>query len=176
MIKGYKRLTSEILHENPYWSYMHDTYSLQDNQQKADYFYVNSLGSTIIIPCIDEQHFVLVHQYRYLNQKYSLEFPGGGIPQEVQPQQNASKELKEETGYVAEYMEHIGTFNPYKGVTNELCYVFVAKNLQAYSSDPEKTEDIRTTILHRDEIVHAIKKGEIWDGMTLAAWTLFFQL
>lgn len=138
MIKDYKRLTSEILHENPYWSYMHDTYSLQDNQHKADYFYVNSLGSTIIIPCIDEQHFVLVHQYRYLNQKYSLEFPGGGIPQGVLPQQNASKELNEETGYVAEYMEHIGTFNPYKGVTNELCYVFVAKNLQAYSSDPEK--------------------------------------
>jgi len=97
MIKGYKRLTTEILHENPYWSYMHDTYSLKDNQQKADYYYVNSLGSTIIIPCIDDQHCVLVHQYRYLNQKYSLEFPGGGIPQGVLPQQNAGKELKEET-------------------------------------------------------------------------------
>jgi len=62
---------------------MHDTYVLPDELHKGDYYYVHSNGSTIVIPCLDEDHFVLVKQFRYLNQKESLEFPGGGLQNDV---------------------------------------------------------------------------------------------
>lgn len=87
--------------------------------------------------------------------------------------ENAREELKEETGYEANNMTEIGIFNPFNGVTNEICNVFLAMNLEKSEPDPDRSEEFEIIELDKEKVFEYIRTGEIWDGMTLASWMLY---
>jgi 8-oxo-dGTP pyrophosphatase MutT (NUDIX family) len=173
MSSKFETLSSRTIYKNPYWEYCVDDYILPSGN-KREYHYVSTRGSTFIIPEIDNDTFILTRQWRYLNNRYSIEFPGGGIEEGLTANENAAKELAEETGYSAGVLVYLGENNPYNGVTNEMCQVFIARNLIPCISKPDESEEIEIIRLNRIEILKLIKKGEIWDGMTLAAWAMYF--
>jgi 8-oxo-dGTP pyrophosphatase MutT (NUDIX family) len=168
----YKTLSSETIYKNPYWDYNYDRYILPDGNE-GNYHYVKSRGSTIIIPKHNNNTFTMVRQYRYLNKRQSLEFPGGGIKKGLNPIENAIEELKEETGLLPQNLELIGEYNPFNGVTDEICYTYLATGLTFTDSEPEPSEEFEIVSIEFDQIVDFIRKGKIWDGMTLAAWALY---
>ncbi len=170
--KPFSQISSKALFTNPYWDLFFDEYRLPDDSI-GEYYYVNSRGSTMVIPQLANSNFLLVNQYRYLNQKESLEFPGGGIEAGLIPEENALKELEEETGFTAKSMNLIGKFNPFNGVTNEICYVFYAKDLVNIGSKPEITEQIELVELSSEQIKNQIKSNKIWDGMSITSWYLY---
>ncbi len=172
MTEKYKTVSSKILFSNPYWDYYFEKYILPSGNE-GDYHYVKSRGATMVVPLSSSNTFILTRQYRYLNQRFSIEFPGGGIKQGLTPIDNAKEELLEETGYSAGYIKKIGEFNPFNGVTNEICSIFAAKDLTLLGSKPEESEEIELIELTGKEIIELISRNEIWDGMTLAAWALF---
>lgn len=170
--KKYKTLSSRLIFSNPYWDYRKDEY-ISPNLETTDFHFVDSKGACMIIPVLDNNTFVLVRQYRYLNKRFSVEFPGGGLKRSLSLIENALKELEEESGFTSNSMKVIGEFNPYNGVTNEICSVFIARELIKIKSNPDKTEEFEIICLEEKEIFDRIKSNEIWDGMTLAAWSLF---
>lgn len=172
MIQPLKRISSEEKVRNPYWSYKLDTY-MRPNGTPGDYHYVHSPGSVLIVPRLGNNSFVLLRQYRYLNQRESIEFPGGGIKPDASIQQNARMELQQEAGYTAGSLYALGQINPCNGVTDELCSVFLADALTATQSEPDETEEFEPVILSARDIADYIKRGDIWDGMTISAWYLF---
>lgn len=174
MSKNYLKLSEKSICINPYWEYKIDEYVLP-NRKKELYFYAHTPGSTMIIPRLGNK-FILTLQFRYLNQKESLEFPGGGIKNGLTIVENAMEELTQETGYSSMELKQIGTFNPCNGLTDEICYVFYTENLTKTSQKLDETEEITVVHLSEEEIVHKIKNGEIWDGMTLASWCLYKSL
>ncbi|MBL8016279.1 MAG: NUDIX hydrolase, partial [Ignavibacteria bacterium] len=123
-LERWKKLTTEIKFVNNWWSYKVDSYSLPDGS-KGEYHYVFTHGSAFIVPVTSAGKILLVKQYRYLNDRFSLEFPGGGVKKEDNHDFEAQKELVEETGFEGE-LEYAGLFNPYNGVTNEICKVYIA--------------------------------------------------
>ncbi len=127
----------------------------------------------MIIPRIGDK-FLLTAQFRYLNQKVSLEFPGGGIQEGTNPLDNAVKELKEETGRDPGKITFLGEHNPFNGVTNEICRVYLAEKLRPCNDKPDDSEEFELYLMTENEIIDKIQKGEIWDGMTLAAWALYY--
>lgn len=174
MINRLKKISSEIVASNPWWVYRQDKYELP-NGSVGDYHYVDSRGATMVIPRLDNGNFVMTRQFRYLNDKISLEFPGGGIKPGLEPRENAVRELIEETSYEPATMELIGFYNPYNGVTNELCHIYFAESLTPSKAlDPDETEEFEIISLSQDEIISKISSNEIWDGMTLAAWSLYY--
>ena len=171
--KPFSTLNEQILHENPYWTYRQDEYLLADGISQSEYYYVNSRGSTIIIPLLRDDVMIMVRQYRYLNQRFSIEFPGGGISAGYSEMDNALKELQEETGFVAGTISSIGVFNPCNGITDEICSVYIAKELTQAEQEMDETEEIEILHVNMSDFASLIRTGEIWDGMTLASWTLF---
>jgi ADP-ribose pyrophosphatase len=87
--------------------------------------------------------------------------------------ENARKELREEAGYRARYWQRLGKFAPYNGVSNEMCRVYVATELEHVEAAPEPTEELEVIDLDVDEIRQAIDSGEIWDGMTAVSFHLY---
>ena len=172
MLPRLTHINTEVSHENPYWRYVIDTYAMPDGKQ-GKYYYADSRGAVMVVPQLHEDAFVLVRQYRYLNDKESLEFPGGGVIPDFSILQNATKELLEETGYQASVLTQIGAVNPFNGVTNEICSVFHAQNLQFLAAEPEETEFMENIILSAAEIDACIRSGELWDGMSITAWMLY---
>lgn len=173
MLKRLKKIQSEVLTTNPWWEYRRDIY-MNPKGKESEYHFVHTPGSVFVVPELNESSFVLTKQYRYLNQRISIEFPGGGIKKGKTAEQNAREELEEEAGYISNNLKLIGQFNPFNGVTDEICSVFHAKELIKTELRPEPSEEFEIIILTKEEIINKINKGEIWDGMTLAAWTLFY--
>jgi ADP-ribose pyrophosphatase len=126
----------------------------------------------MIVPLLNDGRVVLVNQYRYLNDRESLEFPCGGVKEGHSYEETAMHELEEEAGFIARDCQPAGQFNPYNGVTDEICHVFIAKNLVAVSAKPDETEEFETVTLTLDEVDARITSGVIWDGMTIAAWMI----
>ena len=69
-------------------------------------------------------------------------------------------------------MREVGRFNPFNGVTDEICRVFLADDLKAGTAAPDATEEFELLCCTTEEIEDMIRSKKIWDGMTLAAWML----
>jgi ADP-ribose pyrophosphatase len=170
-LKKSRKISSKIKSTNPWWTYKIDRYTYPSGKE-GEYHYVHTPGSVYIIPVLNSGRILLVNQYRYLNDMLSLEFPGGGIKEGEEADEAAHKELIEETGYDGK-LEKIGFFNPFSGVTDELCYVFIARNLNP-SSDriKDESEEFELVELSVEEIEEKIRSNEIFSGMTMASWAL----
>lgn len=172
MLKKWKKLSEEVLFKNPWWVYKKDIVQFGENQ-KGEYNYVYTPGSVMIIPVRDDGSIIFVNQYRYLNERTSIEFPGGGVKEGIDPMQMAAQELREEAKVEASALKKIGKFNPFNGVTNELCSVFEATGLQPVHSEQDSMEEFEYLYLTPEQVTAYIADNTIWDGMTLAAWQLY---
>ncbi len=171
MLRRWKTLASKTMSTNPWWTYKVDSFEIPDGVT-GDYHYVETFGSSMIVPVTKEGNLILVKQYRYLCDRESIEFPCGGLKAGKSYEDMARIELAEETGFESDDIERAGEFNPYNGVTNEICVVYVAQNLRASLSKPDATEEFEVLQCTPSELDTMIRTNEIWDGMTLAGWAL----
>jgi ADP-ribose pyrophosphatase len=171
MLQRWKQLTSKILHVNPWWTYKIDSFQIPDGVT-GEYHYVETNGSAMIVPVTAEGKIVLVNQYRYLCARESIELPCGGIKAGKTSAEMAKIELEEETGYTCATLTYIGSFNPFNGVTTEMCDVYTAHELTPISVACDATEEFEVLERSLDELDAMIASNEIWDGMTLAAMAM----
>ncbi|NOZ08107.1 MAG: NUDIX hydrolase [FCB group bacterium] len=170
-LQPWKTVSVSVRQVNPYWTYKIDRFVLPDGYE-GEYHYVHSAGSVFLIPLLKNGRLLMVRQYRYLNRRVSLEFPGGGMRPGESAEETARKELIEETGFTGD-LEKIGEFNPFNGVTDETTVVFLARNLSPSSEfHRDESEDFELFELPPARFEDLIRQGEIFDGMTLAAWML----
>ena len=171
MLKKWEKISSKVVSKNKFWSYILEEFEI-DGNHRGEYHYVHTGGSTMIIPVTDSGNILLVNQYRYLNKKESLEFPCGSIQENISKEENALKELREESGYSSKDLKYIGEFSPYSGVSDEMCYVFTADELFHSPLKADFTEDFELHELTFEEVERMIEEGEIWDGMSICSWTI----
>ncbi len=105
-----------------------------------------------------------MNQVRYLGGRESLEFPCGAVKDGSTHDQTAWHELAEETGFSAVSLACIGEFNPYNGVTDELCRVYVARDLRSVGASPDETEQFELVHLLPGEISLRIREGTTGTG------------
>ncbi|PLX27185.1 hypothetical protein C0581_03600 [Candidatus Parcubacteria bacterium] len=171
MPKHLKKLSEEILHENPWWKYKHDTYE-KPNGEEGDYFYGDTNGVVMIVPVLGDGRLVLTLQHRYLVDKQSIEFPAGGIKDGMTPAEAAKLELLEETGCVPREMIKMGTFEPANGFVKDTCHVYLAHIESQGEQQLDDSEEIEVMYRRPEEIDDMIRKNEIWDGESMATWAL----
>ncbi|MCK5572232.1 MAG: NUDIX hydrolase, partial [Bacteroidetes bacterium] len=128
-LRPWKKLSEEILARNPWWTYKKDVCELPSGKP-GEYHYVHTNGSSMVIPLTKEGRVLTVKQYRYLLGRESIEFPCGSVKDSSSYDATAREELGEETGFSARTLVCVGEYNPYNGVTNEMCRVYVARGLE----------------------------------------------
>ncbi len=170
-LKPWKKITESIVFRNPWWTYKQDAFELSSGKP-GEYHYVHTNGSSMVVPVLGDGSLVLVNQYRYLMGKESIEFPCGSVKEGSNHDETARHELAEETGYSAKDLSKAGEFNPYNGVTNEMCHVYMARDLEYVGGTPDETEEFEIVRMTPAEIDERIRTGVIWDGMTIAAWVI----
>jgi len=170
--ESWKTLNSEVFKQTPWVAFRENKFKMPSGKE-GTYWFVDSKGSSFIVPITSEGKIILTNQYRYLIDQSSLEFPGGGIADNEDYEENAKKELEEETGYKALSMVYVGEFVPMNGVTNEFCKVYIAKGLKKGERKLEETEEgMEVLEVSVEELEELIKNNIIKDGMTLASWEL----
>jgi ADP-ribose pyrophosphatase len=171
-MRTFQKISSEIIHSNPWWQYKHDRYQLSGNQE-TDYFYGETRGSAIVIPVTEDGKLVLIRQYRYLSSRDSIEFPCGGSLECETSLDTAKRELLEETCFITGNLIKIAEFEPHNGLFKDRTSLFVDTELgEQQNLIQDESEYIEVIFRRIDEFEAMIKQGEIYDGQTLAAWAI----
>ncbi len=168
-----KQLASNIVYQNK-WMRVREDKIERPSGAKGIYSVVEKPDFAIIIPVIDNQ-LVLVEQFRYPIQKRSLEFPQGACESQpnIKPEDLARLELKEETGFTAKQITHIGKQALAIGFSDQFYNIFFATDLQHGETelDPEE-EGLTTHHVSFDEFEAMIENGDILDATTTTAYCL----
>jgi ADP-ribose pyrophosphatase len=125
-------------------------------------------GAVVILPLLDDGRVVLIENRRVALGTTLLELPAGTLEGDASPLEQAARELREETGYVARSIEPLLGFYASPGICDERMHGFVARGLIVGTQDLDPTEDIVVVVRAWDEVMRAIRDGELVDGKSLA--------
>ncbi len=115
----------------------------------------------------DEMYFV--KQYRISAEECLIEVPAGKIEPNDSPEKTALKELKEETGLVAESVSKIYEFYVSPGFANEIIHLFEAKNVHPEQQELDPDEFVEIIKVPLDQLEEKLKENYFKDAKTIAA-------
>jgi 8-oxo-dGTP pyrophosphatase MutT (NUDIX family) len=168
-----RTLNSREVYRNP-WLRVREDQIERSNGAPGIYGVVEKDDCALIIP-IQGEIVYLIEQFRYTIQQRSLEFPQGGWEKaDIDPEELARGELREETGFVAGTMKSLGTMWVAYGYARQKMHVFLAEGLTAAGTDPDPEEhDLVLRTASIGEFEGMLVDGTIQDCCTIAAWGLY---
>ena len=122
-----------------------------------------------VLPLDKDYNTWLVGQFRYPTNEYGWEIPEGGGKKDTDPVTSASRELKEETGIVAQTYTELLRLHTSNSVTDERAIVYIATNLSFEEAEPEDSEQLQVKKLHINKAFEWVMQGKITDGISMAA-------
>jgi ADP-ribose diphosphatase len=132
--------------------------------------------SVVLIPVDGDGHVILVRQYRAPLDRFTWEFPAGGLEPGETAEAAAARECEEEIGRVPHRIERLGAWYPTPGFCDELLVFFRVSELREPAADsthtPDADEDIAAQPLSIEDARAMAKRGEIVDLKTAYALTL----
>jgi 8-oxo-dGTP pyrophosphatase MutT (NUDIX family) len=175
MIKPWQRVRSSIPQSFRVFSVRTDTAVSPRTGIEHEFYIIESRDWVHIIPVTPDQQIVMIRQYRHGSREVTLEIPGGLIEPGDTPQEAASRELLEETGYQSEEWMKIGEVNPNPALFNNRCYTYLALNVeQAKNPSLDQTEDIEAVFIPLSDIPELIQKGIIDHAIVISAFSFYF--
>jgi ADP-ribose pyrophosphatase len=160
---------SEDIYESPWIKVVkHDV--LNPAGKPATYSVVNFKNLAIgVLPIDNQLNTWLVGQWRYPTNEYSWEIPEGGGILNVDPIESAKRELKEETGIVAQYYQELMRLHLSNSATDELAIVYLATGLSFENAEPEESEVLQLKKIPINEAYEWVMAGKIKDAISVAA-------
>jgi len=168
-----KQLSSREVYRNAWISVREDEVERPDGSTGL-YGVVDREDFAVVVPQ-ERGGFWLVEQYRYPVQRRGWEFPQGtwGAGRSGPAAELAAAELREETGLSAEELRHLGHLKVAYGLCSQGFDVYLATGLTEGTPDREGTEqDMQHAFVTEDELIAMIRRGDVVDGVTLAAYGL----
>ncbi len=127
-----------------------------------------------VVALTDEGQVVMVKQYRHGIEDLTLEIPGGNVDaSDKDPAAAAVRELREETGCVAERWSYLGKNHPNPALQGNLCYTFLAEGVRQVEKpkfDSSGTEKIEISYVKLTDIGSLIRQGVITHALVITAF------
>jgi len=149
-----------------------DTIRFPDGTE-LDRSIVQHPGAVALVALDEQGRWLLVRQYRHPARRWLLEIPAGTREPGENPEVTAARELREETGFAAEHLEHLGGSWMAPGFCTEYIDFFVATGLRPDPLPADDDEMLSEPVPLTLEAMHeAIARGKIVDAKTMVAMTL----
>lgn len=145
------------------------------NGRTAQREVVEHNGGAGILAVDEEGYTYLVRQFRYPFGTTMLEIPAGKIDKGESPLATATRELTEETGFIADSIAPLGEVYPTVGYSSEIIYIYLATGLHKGIASPDADEFLQVLRLPIDEAYHLVMNGEIKDSKTVVAILKYFM-
>jgi len=128
---------------------------------------VEHAGAVAIIALDEEEHIIMVRQYRKPVEQVLLEIPAGTLEAEEDPLDCARRELREETGLTADHWQKILSYYSAPGFCNEQLHLYLASGLHEGQDDTDEDEFVEMIRLPLQDAYQMIFTGEIQDGKSI---------
>ncbi|MEL7021149.1 MAG: NUDIX hydrolase [Bacteroidota bacterium] len=123
---------------------------------------LESADAANVVAITEDENIVLVRQYRFGIQAYTLELPGGFIETEEDHLLAAQRELQEETGYTGTDWTYLGSIASNPVFMDSVIHQYVARGVSKTELVRlDEGEDVEIVLLSPDEVIGLLKKGAI---------------
>jgi len=144
---------------------------------ERDFYVVHSPDWVNVIALTPEHHLVLVKQFRFGVDGFSLEIPGGVMDPGEEPIAAGLRELREETGYVGKNARIIGRVHSNPAILSNSCHiVFVEQVVPTAELHWDSDEEIEVLTAPVDEVFAWAYSGRITHSLVLDALFYFMPL
>ena len=131
--------------------------------------YVHHPGGAAVVALDGDGNVYLERQFRYPYRKVVTEIPAGKLEEGEDPFDAIRRELKEEIGAEAGRWDALGHIMPSVGYTDEMLYLYLARDLTFGETHWDKDEYLEPFKLPFAEALARAADGRINDGKTVAA-------
>lgn len=141
---------------------------------ERDFYVVHSTDWVNVIALTPEHHLVLVRQFRFGVNDFSLEIPGGVMDPGEDPVTAGLRELREETGYVGKNERIIGRVHSNPAILSNAChFVFVEQCAPTAKLEWDSDEEIEVMTLPVEDVYAMAYNGQITHSLVLDALLCF---
>ena len=166
-MKGYEKLEQHLIHQGKVVGFYEDIVKLPSGKV-VTWDLVKHKGAAAVVPVTDKGTILLVRQYRNALDQETLEIPAGGIEPGETPLECVTREIEEETGFIAGKMTHLMTVITAIGFCDEKIPIYVATDLKLSKQHLDEDEFIDVEEYTTDEIKDMIFSGKIIDAKTIS--------
>ncbi|MGI9031707.1 MAG: NUDIX domain-containing protein [Ilumatobacteraceae bacterium] len=165
---GWTRLSRRRAYENPWIAVDEDVIRLPSGATTL--YGIVRCGSCVgMLPFVDDDHVLLVQQFRYITGQTTWEMPTGGVHAGESIEAAAQRELSEEVGVQARRLTPLTAYATSKSVVDETAHLFLAHDLVAGTAEPDATEHFSVDTVPFADALEMVLSGQIVDSMTIIA-------
>ncbi|WP_049894508.1 NUDIX hydrolase [Salinarchaeum sp. Harcht-Bsk1] len=178
---AWETLSSEVAYECPGFEIVHDDVRLPDGTE-TDYDYLTEPPAVVVLPFVaddatsaeidaDDREVVVIEEWRQAVGRLNRGIPVGSVePEDDDLTLGAHRELREETGYEADSVEHVLTTEPVNGIANSVLHYFVAEGCTPTAEqDLDANETIRVDTASLADLRSAALADDLRDGRAVTA-------
>jgi 8-oxo-dGTP pyrophosphatase MutT (NUDIX family) len=171
------QLDDQLLQSCRVWDLRARRYRHPHSGTEGEFYYINSRDWAIVVARTVTGELVMVRQFRWGSDALSWEFPGGIIDAGEDPVAAGLRELREETGYVAESGRLIGQCSPNPAILNNTCHIIFADNvrLAVAGTDWDEHEELEVRPMLEADVISWAKQNKIGHALALVG-LLYYQL
>lgn len=143
-------------------------------ETERDFVVINPPDWVNVIALTPDHQIVLVKQFRYGINDFTLEIPGGMIDEGEAYLAAGVRELREETGFEGSNARLLGSVDPNPAIQSNRSYLIIvsdAKRTAEIAWDPD--EEIEVSLRPVDEVLKLARNGGITHSLVLNALFMF---
>ena len=141
---------------------------------ERDFVVVRAPDWVNVLALTPDGRLVLVRQFRFGLDGFSLEIPGGVMEAGEDPVEAGLRELREETGFTGARARLLGSVHPNPAIQSNRCHiVLVEDTVRTAALEWDTDEEIEITTLPVDEVLALARSGGVTHSLVLNALFLF---
>ncbi len=166
-----ERIDRKLIHAGAIVDFYDDTMRLPDGKIEHWDMVCHRKGAAAVLPVLEDGRILMVHQFRPALDRETIEIPAGSRDSvDEDTLVCATRELEEETGYVADSIELLLKLRTTVAFCDEFIDVYLAKGVRKEKEQQlDEAEAIEIEAYSLPELLRMVYGGIIQDSKTVSA-------
>ena len=138
--------------------------------KEGDFFVLDTSDWVNVLALTGSRELLLVRQFRFGTEEFSLEPPGGVIEKGESPVLAGERELIEETGFTGMKSSLIGSVRPNPAIMSNRCHFLLVEGAEKTSDTSfDSHEELESVLVPLAELRNLVREGKITHSLALNA-------